>query len=228
LGEAQNVRWHDVDWEKHELVVRGDPVTGTKNWEIRRVPMIPELTQLLQRMRGQRPIQGAQAKPFVDRALVELIVLNASVGRMDVLKQLIPLADARGLTGSSREKIDDAKQALVLMQTMPGTSFRCGPIALEKIRNMQDNNDSSKYQVLSLQSTQKGTSMLQLKKLSYKLGLDYQVAKRTPGAAIEPAMAATIPSFFLSPSSRPLLGSGTEHPSPRECPVSGGGSPPYC
>jgi integrase len=57
LGEAQNVRWHDVDWEKQELVVRGDPVTGTKNWEIRCVPMIPELTELLRKMRGQRPAE---------------------------------------------------------------------------------------------------------------------------------------------------------------------------
>jgi integrase len=54
LSEAANVRWNDVDWDKQELVVRGDPVTGTKNWEIRRVPMIPELIALLQGLRGKR------------------------------------------------------------------------------------------------------------------------------------------------------------------------------
>lgn len=43
LGEAQSLKWRDIDWERSELVVRGDPQTGTKNWEIRRAPMIPEL-----------------------------------------------------------------------------------------------------------------------------------------------------------------------------------------
>jgi integrase len=35
--------------------VRGDPVTGTKNGETRRVPMIPEMQELLKRLRAGRP-----------------------------------------------------------------------------------------------------------------------------------------------------------------------------
>ena len=31
----------DCDFEKGEISVLGDPATGTKNWELRRVPMIP-------------------------------------------------------------------------------------------------------------------------------------------------------------------------------------------
>jgi integrase len=54
IGEAQTVRWVDIDWEREELVVRGDALTGTKNWEIRRVPMIPELKALLSSMREKR------------------------------------------------------------------------------------------------------------------------------------------------------------------------------
>jgi integrase len=57
IGEAQMVCWRDIDWEREELVVRGDPVTGTKNWEIRRVPMIPELIELLKRMRSKRVVE---------------------------------------------------------------------------------------------------------------------------------------------------------------------------
>jgi len=53
--EAQNVHWHDIDWEKGEMTVRGDPLTATKNWECRRLPMIPELVELLSRMRRERP-----------------------------------------------------------------------------------------------------------------------------------------------------------------------------
>lgn len=53
-GEAATVTWADCDFEKQELVVRGDPETGTKNWSIRRVPMIPEMFELLQRLRAKR------------------------------------------------------------------------------------------------------------------------------------------------------------------------------
>jgi integrase len=53
-GEAETITWADCDFEKGEIVVRGDPETGTKNWSIRRVPMIPDMRQLLVRLRGQR------------------------------------------------------------------------------------------------------------------------------------------------------------------------------
>ena len=54
-GEAANIAWADCDFQKSEIVVRGDPVTGTKNWSVRRVPMIPEMIELLQKLRKQRP-----------------------------------------------------------------------------------------------------------------------------------------------------------------------------
>ncbi|HKP04992.1 MAG TPA: site-specific integrase [Chthoniobacterales bacterium] len=54
LGEAQQVQWRDVDWEKSELIIRGDLKTGTKNWGIRRVSMIPELDLMLRDWRQRR------------------------------------------------------------------------------------------------------------------------------------------------------------------------------
>ena len=53
-GEAANVTWSDCDFVKGEIIVRGDPETGTKNWSVRRVPMIPEMRQLLLRIRKNR------------------------------------------------------------------------------------------------------------------------------------------------------------------------------
>jgi len=53
-GEAANITWADCDFEKGEITVRGDLETGTKNWSIRRVPMIPEMRQLLERLRAER------------------------------------------------------------------------------------------------------------------------------------------------------------------------------
>lgn len=47
LSEAIDVTWRDVDFERSEITVRGDPIIGTKKGEVRRLPMIPELRPLL-------------------------------------------------------------------------------------------------------------------------------------------------------------------------------------
>jgi integrase len=54
VGEAKHITWRDVDLEKRKLHVRGDPETGTKNSEMRVVPMIPELEKMLTQMRRDR------------------------------------------------------------------------------------------------------------------------------------------------------------------------------
>jgi len=53
-GEAANITWADCDFDKGEILVRGDDETGTKNWSVRRVPMIPEMRRLLERVRDRR------------------------------------------------------------------------------------------------------------------------------------------------------------------------------
>lgn len=58
-GEAKRVKWADCDFEKRKIRVEGDADTGTKNWEVRYVPMIPEMRDLLEKIRTQK----ADAKP---------------------------------------------------------------------------------------------------------------------------------------------------------------------
>lgn len=60
-GEAATITWADCDFEKKEIVVRGDPETGTKNWSVRRVPMIPDMVKLLQALRESRKDEPASA-----------------------------------------------------------------------------------------------------------------------------------------------------------------------
>jgi integrase len=54
IGEAKFVTWADANFARHQLHVRGDPVTATKNGETRYVPMIPELEQMLTELRKER------------------------------------------------------------------------------------------------------------------------------------------------------------------------------
>jgi integrase len=63
-GEANALEWRDVNFEAGEIVVRGDPETGTKNWELRRVPLIPDAHALFQRMRSERSDEPLDAKVF--------------------------------------------------------------------------------------------------------------------------------------------------------------------
>jgi integrase len=59
-GEAETITWADCDFEKGEIVVRGDPETGTKNWSVRRVPMIPDMRIFLEGLRQDRPTEPPQ------------------------------------------------------------------------------------------------------------------------------------------------------------------------
>lgn len=62
LGEAKNITWKDCDFTREEIVVRGDPEEGTKNSEVRRVPMIGEMRSLLERLRQERPNESRDAR----------------------------------------------------------------------------------------------------------------------------------------------------------------------
>ena len=61
IGESRYVTWDDCDFKRGEIIVRGHPETGTKNSEMRRVPMIPDMRNLLNRMRAERPKETSDA-----------------------------------------------------------------------------------------------------------------------------------------------------------------------
>ncbi|MGH7983242.1 MAG: tyrosine-type recombinase/integrase [Candidatus Udaeobacter sp.] len=66
-GEANALEWRDVEFEAGEIVVRGDATTGTKNWELRRVPLIPDARALFEQMRAERADEPLDAKVFAVR-----------------------------------------------------------------------------------------------------------------------------------------------------------------
>ena len=59
--EAANITWGDCDFTRSKITVRGDPETGTKNSEVREVPMIPDMRQFLDRLRSERPQEPPEA-----------------------------------------------------------------------------------------------------------------------------------------------------------------------
>jgi integrase len=78
-SEAVLVTWEDIDWRRKEIIVRGRPDTRTKNGEIRRVPILPNMEVLLTRMKDQlggvcigKILQVNKCQEALDRACHEI------------------------------------------------------------------------------------------------------------------------------------------------------------
>jgi len=76
LKEAARIYGRDCSFARNEIIIRGDPKTGTKNWEMRRVPMIPEMRKLLERLKTER---GEQA--FLENPVLRVRKFNRSLKR---------------------------------------------------------------------------------------------------------------------------------------------------
>ena len=59
FSEAAWVTWNDIDWNRREIVVRGDPGSGTKNSEVRRLPILPDMERLLRSFEARNPHRKA-------------------------------------------------------------------------------------------------------------------------------------------------------------------------
>jgi integrase len=64
VSEGREIAWRDIDFDAGEIVVRGDAKTGTKNWDLRRVPLVPDARTLFERMRGERSGESLNTKVF--------------------------------------------------------------------------------------------------------------------------------------------------------------------
>jgi integrase len=62
ISEARRVLFGHIDWDRGTLSVHGDPVTGTKNWEVRTIPMIDALRDLLETIKRDRDDERISGK----------------------------------------------------------------------------------------------------------------------------------------------------------------------
>jgi RHS repeat-associated protein len=67
------------------------------------------------------------------------------------------------------------------MKNRPEISFRCGPLALHRIKTATDPQPEAAMAIFDSASTQKGFSLTQVAELSKKIGLNYQMAFREKG-----------------------------------------------
>jgi RHS repeat-associated protein len=122
---------------------------------------------------------------LADYVLGELAQLNARLGRADRLEVLFGEIDGRDVRGAATEKVAAAKQGLALMRTRPQDAFRCGPMALKQIlfTSKRATSENEKT-IVDSASAERGISLVEVRKLAAELGMNYQMAKRAPGAKI--------------------------------------------
>lgn len=119
------------------------------------------------------------AKAIADRAFGELAYMYARLGRTIELDALLKSVEERVFSGPATERVVGAREGLWNMQNRPEISFRCGPLALHRIKLAVHPHDPQSEMIDSSESTQRGFSLHQVAELSHRLGLDYQMAFRT-------------------------------------------------
>jgi RHS repeat-associated protein len=130
-----------------------------------------------------KDVRDAKGKALMDRAAAELAYMYARLGRMIELEALLKSVDGRHFIGSAREKIGNAREGLSDMKNRPEIAFRCGPLALHRIKLATDPQHAATQIIHESASTQKGFSLTQVAELSKKVGLNYQMAFRPPSRA---------------------------------------------
>ena len=123
-----------------------------------------------------------KGKAQADRALGELARMYSKLGRMQDLMELLNSTANRPLSGPGTQLIHAAQQGLWMMQNRPEVSFRCGPMALNSILENNDPKRAMNPLIFYSKSSTNGYSMAQVARLSWDLGMNYQLAFRSANA----------------------------------------------
>jgi RHS repeat-associated protein len=129
--------------------------------------------------KGEKKVQ---VQALANRVASELSLLLSSLGRTERLDSLLKETKGRTVYGSASAALMTTKENLWLMKNRPEESFKCGPYALDSIRTFADKKDAYDKLVRGAKSSTKGFSLTQVRDLSNQLKMNYQIAKRQPGA----------------------------------------------
>lgn len=124
-------------------------------------------------------------RSVADRAMAELLRLNARIGRVDTLEPLFKECGDRVFTGPSSELVSGARLGFWRMKNTPGQSFRCGSLALDRIYAYQKGVPTAHVpELLNADSPPTGFALTAVRDMAAKAGLRFRMAFRSPGAAL--------------------------------------------
>ncbi len=126
------------------------------------------------------------SKRIANRAVAEYAKMNARIGRRHELDRVFDRIKSRDFEGSARVTLENAVEGRAVMEKKPGVAFRCGPYALVNIAPLLGQADSPRIGdfLRRVQSPREGFSLNEVFAQSEELGLELQMAFRSPGASI--------------------------------------------
>ncbi len=125
-----------------------------------------------------------EAAVFSTRVGVRLMELSARLGRKGEVEELESMLSGNSLHPDDVEVLRGVQQGLESMRHRPESAFRCGALALERIRVFQNPTDAGHPRILESVSTSNGMTLAAVASLADSLGMRLQMARRTPGAPL--------------------------------------------
>jgi RHS repeat-associated protein len=127
---------------------------------------------------------------IANRALAQWARMLCRVGRLREVRSVLAQAGGRSFQGSTARMMDSARHSLWMMENHPELTYRCGPHALERILLYTKPQQSIPTELVHSVSGVNGIPMTDVAAMAHRVGLDYQMARRTGTAAIPlPAVA---------------------------------------
>ena len=133
------------------------------------------------RSRDQR---GKEQFAVANRAVAKLLTLDMRLGKTAELAGLLKQVEKRAFFGSDEQALRSARNGLWLQKNQVDCAFKCGPYAIGSLLNLQTKGKGASDFVRKLKSTKDGTNLAQVKEWANQTGLNYQAAKRSPGAPV--------------------------------------------
>ncbi len=136
-----------------------------------------------------KDVTDLNGEQIVDKAIGDWASFLVTLGRAEDIRALLRQLNGRQLHGAAAVRIADAEDALWQMDHQPKTTFKCGPFSISRIEAALNPSTPIPTAIFTEKSATNGTSLFQNWLLSQRVGLKYQMAKRSPGAEIPlPAM----------------------------------------
>jgi len=114
---------------------------------------------------------------LANQSLAKLAEMQARLGRIEVLRPLLDILQAREVGGSARQMLGTCSDALHEMETRPDQSFKCGPFALADVRKTLGISNALAPDIREIKSPYRGFSLTEVAELATKLGMPNQMAK---------------------------------------------------
>jgi hypothetical protein len=132
-----------------------------------------------------RDATGPRARVLVDRAVGELVRLDAALGYRDRLAALLNEIGDRRVGGPGTALVQSGRDTLWIMHTEPGHLYNCGPLALKMLLLAHHASEAEVYFLNRVRAHgPKGTSLAEVAALAKEAQVALDPVFRTPGEKV--------------------------------------------